>query len=105
MSLNGESQTFEDFDCVKPDETLAHLYMDSCKEDGVHYKINSLEAIRIGLNGYLKSPSVNREIDIIKESFFTDSNTSFKAVLSDVKRRGGGGVVNYPTISDADSKY
>lgn len=83
---------------------LGHFYMDLRREDGSHYKVNSLETIRLGINRYLKSPPFNRKVDIVKDSSFTDSNTCFKTVLAEAKRMGKVDVVHHPIISDTDLK-
>lgn len=93
---------FERFDNVKLDECLGHFYMDLRKVDGSHYKVNSLEIIRHGLNRHLKNPPFNKKCDIIKDPAFTDSNTCFKTVLAETKRVGKGDVQNYPIISEPD---
>lgn len=102
LQQKGESVDFEAFDNVKLDECLGHFYMDLRKVDGSHYKVNSLEGIRHGLNRHLKSPPFNKKYDIIKDPAFTDSNTCFKAVLAETKRVGKGDVQHYPIISEPD---
>lgn len=104
LKVKGENENFQDFDNVKLDEMLGHFYMDLRREDGSHYKVNSLETIRHGINRYLKSPPFNRKVDIVKDSSFTDSNTCFKAVLAEAKRIGKGDVVHHSIISDTDLK-
>jgi hypothetical protein len=46
----------EDFDVVKLNEVLGHLYLDLRKTDGKHYKTTSLNCLRYSLNRYLKGP-------------------------------------------------
>lgn len=81
---------------MRLDECLGYFYMDLRKVDDSHYKVNSLEGIRHGLNGHLKSPPFNKNYDIIKDPTFTDSNTCLKAVLAETKRVGKGDVEHYP---------
>lgn len=102
LKVKGENENFQDFDNVKLEEMLGHFYMDLRREDGSHYKVNSLETVRHSINRYLKS--FNRKVDIVKNSLFTDSNTCFKAVLAEDKRMGKGDVVHHPIISDIDLK-
>ena len=78
--------------------------MDLRREDGSHYKVNSLESIRHGLNRYLKSPPFNRKIDIVRDLSLTDCNTCFKAVLAEAKMMGKCDVLHQTIISDADLK-
>lgn len=89
LQQKGESVDFEAFDNAKLDECLGHFYMDLRKVDGSHYKVNSLEGIRQGLNRHLKSPPFNKKCDIIKDPAFTDSNTCLV-------------VQHYPIISEPD---
>ena len=98
----GQDENFENLDYVSLDEVLGHFYLDLRKSDGTYYKANSLESIRHGINRHLKSPPFNRKCDIIKDSSFTDSNTSFKAAMAELKRLGKGDVTHFPIISDSD---
>ena len=99
LTVRDEVENFEEFDAVKLDETLERFSMDLRRDDGSHYKVNSLESIRHGLNRYLKSPPFNKKIDIVKEqknrhcvkdSSFADGNTCtcFMAVLAGAKKDG-----------------
>jgi hypothetical protein len=83
---------FEEFDVVKLDEVLGHLYMDIRKTDGKQYKTTSLNCIRYSLNRYLKGPPHNKKFDIIKDSSFSNSNENFKAAITELKRIGLGDV-------------
>lgn len=53
LKVKGENENFQDFDNVKLDEMLGHFYMDLRREDGSHYKVNSLETIRHDINIYI----------------------------------------------------
>ena len=64
--------------------------MDLRGEDGSHYKVNSLESIRHGLNRYLKSPPFNKKIDIVKDSSFADGKYVFQGCACRSKKDGEG---------------
>lgn len=65
--------------------------MDLRREDGSHYKVNSLKTIRHGINRYLKlppPPPFNRKVDIVYRQ----------------QHMGKGDLVQHPIISDTDLK-
>lgn len=53
---------FESYDFVRLNERLAHFYVDLKKPDGGRYIATSFESIRNGLNKYLKSPLITRNL-------------------------------------------
>lgn len=53
---------FESYDFVRLNERLAHFYVDLRKPDGGRYNATSFESIRNGLNKYLKSPLITRNL-------------------------------------------
>lgn len=93
---------FESYDSVRLNETLAHFYVDLRKPDGGRYKTTSFELIRNGLNRYLKSPPNNNEFDIVKDSWFTDEKTNFRAQMAEMKRVGLAAIDHQPVINKAD---
>lgn len=93
---------FESYDSVLLNETLAHFYVDLRKPDGGRYKTTSFELIRNGLNRYLKSPPNNNEFDIVKDSWFTDEKTNFRAQMAEMKRVGLAAIDHQPVINKAD---
>lgn len=93
---------FESYDSVRLNETLAHFYVDLRKPDRGRYKTTSFELIRNGLNRYLKSPPNNNEFDIVKDSWFTDEKTNFRAQMAEMKRVGLAAIDHQPVINKAD---
>lgn len=71
------------------------------KTNGERFKKTALQNIRYGLKRYLKEKS---GIDIISDPDFHGSNEVFKAVSTDLKRRGLGNIVHHPPISENDLK-
>jgi hypothetical protein len=77
---------FVEFDVVKLDEVLGHVYMESRKTDGKQYKTTSLNCLRYSLNRYLKGQPHYQKFDIIKDSSFSNSNENLKAAIAELKR-------------------
>ena len=53
---------------------LVYFYLNARKINGEKYKVISLENFRHSLNRYLQAPPFNRQIDVIKDPEFRDSN-------------------------------
>lgn len=100
----GIDDQFEKFDKDTLNKTLGQFYVDARQADGTHYKVNSLENFRYGINRYLKSSPYFRKIDIIKDHEFFDANHFFKAAISELRRLGKGDVDHHPVITDVDLK-
>ena len=83
---------------------LAHFYMDLRKPDRGRYKATSFESIRHGINAYLKSPPHDTKCDIVKDSDFTDANTNFRAVMSEIKRMGLAEIDHHPVSNEPDRR-
>ena len=89
---------------MRLNETLAHFYMDLRKPDGGRYNATPFESIRHGINRYLKLPPHDKKFDIVKESNFTDVNTNFQAVMSEIKRMGLAEIDHHPVINEPDRR-
>lgn len=100
----GFNEKFENFDVPTLNKSLGNFYIDARQADGTHYKVNSLENFRYGLNRYLRSAPYFRKIDIIKDNEFSDANQFFKAAIMELKRLGKGDVEHHPVITSADLK-
>jgi hypothetical protein len=99
-----QDSLFENYVTVRLNETLAHFYTDLRKPDGGRYKSTSFESIRHGINRYLKLPPHDKKFDIVKDSDFTDVNTNFQAVMSEIKRMGLAEIDHHPVINEPDRR-
>lgn len=104
LKEKNQDSLFENYDTVRLNETLARFYMDLRKPDGGRYKATSFESIRHGINRYLKSPPHDKKFDIVKDSDFTDANTNFRAVMSEIKRMGLAEIDHHPVINEPDRR-
>jgi hypothetical protein len=90
---------------VKEDlnDLLKEFYVGARKINGDRFKKTALHGalqnIKYGLKRYIKE---KRGWDIILDTEFSSSNEVFKAVTTDLKRRGLGKVEHHPPISDND---
>lgn len=80
---------------------LRKFYVGARKTIGERFKKTALQNIRYGLKRYLKQ---KRGIDILSDPDFHESNEVFKAVWTDLKRRGLGNIEHHPPISENDLK-
>ena len=78
---------------------MTRFYAGARTEKGELYKINSLNAIRSGLQRHLLE---TRNIDIINDDYFYDSNICFKNMLSQVRATVKGPVKHHPEIEPED---
>lgn len=101
---NGIDEQFEKFNKETLNKTLGQFYVDARQADGTHYKVNSLENFRYGINRYLKSAPYFRKFDIIKDEEFSDANHYFKLAITELRRLGKGDVDHHPVITDIDLK-
>ncbi|XP_064612603.1 uncharacterized protein LOC135476498 [Liolophura sinensis] len=93
---------FESFGEAELSEALSHFYVDARKPDGEQYKAASLEAIRHGLNRYLKAPPHNKTFDIIKDPAFNEANKNFKAAMVELRKAGLGDTTHHLPIGEND---
>jgi hypothetical protein len=70
---------------LKLNDVLKHCYLSARKADGEMYKVNTLESTRYSLNKYLKSPTVQKTFDIIKDNAFIEANMCFKTAITELK--------------------
>lgn len=80
-------------------DILLDFYTNLRKAKGGEYKLQSLKCIRAGLNRYTKS---TRNLDIIKDIRFTQTNEMFKAVSTKARREGRGSTKSTPPIEPED---
>lgn len=90
-------------DCSKEglNGVLRNFYVGARKTNGERFKKTALQNIRYGLKRYLNK---KRGIDILSDPDFHESNEVFKAVSTDLKRRGLGNIEHHPPISENDLK-
>ena len=77
--------------------------MEVRKTDGEFYKRSSLVSIRAGINRHLKD-NYDGQIDIIKDSEFSEANQSFRAALVQLKKVGKGDVKHHASVDENDIK-
>ena len=81
-------------------DTLSKFYA-GCRTEktGELYKINSMHHLQNGLQRHFMT---HRQIDIINDTFFTESNAVFYNMLSKIKSSGKGLVKHYVEIEPED---
>ncbi|XP_060793158.1 uncharacterized protein LOC132896388 isoform X3 [Neoarius graeffei] len=84
-------------------EILSKFYLEVRKSDGDFYKRTSLVSIRAGINRHLKD-TYSGQIDIIKDTEFSEANKSFRAASVQLKKAGKGDVVHHSPIDEHDIK-
>jgi len=101
LEQDPDNVEFEEFSLEHLNNSLKSFYVGARKTDGNHFKINALQNISYGIKRYLKE---KRKIDILSDSAFLGSNEVYKAVLTDLKKKGLGGTDHHPPISENDLK-
>ena len=97
-----EKSLSSDFELLPPpdlDNLLGKFYAEARSKTGELYKKSSLNTLKHGLTRHIHSKT---EIDITKDARFEGSRPVFKAVSTDLKRQGLGGVEHYPPIEEED---
>ena len=94
MSVSLETVTPQELDSI-----LCKFYAEARTEGRTLYKKSSLQAFQHGLCRYFTD---YREINIMKDNDFRESNRVYSAVCKDLKRRGFGGIDHHPPIEKAD---
>ena len=93
---------FEEFSAPELNAALELFYINIRSKEGEIYKTSSLDAIRYGLNRYLKAPPLNKKFDLLKSPEFTSSNEAFKVAKKEAKSEGKGETDSYPPIDHDD---
>ena len=78
---------------------LCKFYAEARTKDGTLYKKSSLQTFRYGLCRYFTD---YREINIMKDNNFRESNRVYSAVCKDLKRQDFGGIDHHLPIENAD---
>ena len=96
IEMAHENVDFENFSKTELNKILRSFYLDIRKVNGDKYKTSSLESFRHSLNRHIQSrrPDVN----IIKDTDFTDANISYRTMMTELKKDGLGMVTHYPVI-------
>ncbi len=89
----------EEHDNAALPEMLSTFYANVRKEDGDFYKLQSLKCIRTSINWHLKE---TRNIDIIADPRFVQSNQMFKAMSVETKHQGKAVTVPKKVIEKMD---
>ena len=82
-------------------EVLSSYYFAARTVDGHEYRCSSLENFRQGLNRHIKQ-HMKADMDIIKVPAYREANLSFKAAMTELKKKGLGSVRHYPNIDKSD---
>lgn len=93
------SANFEDLPIDDLNKSLKSFYVGARKTSGDLFKKSALQNICYGLKRFLQE---KRNIDNVKDSEFNESNEIFRAVSTDLKRKGLGGTDHHPPISEQD---
>ena len=101
LSEISDNIEFETYSSEELNRALKSFYVGARKTDGSQFKKGALQNIRYGLKRYIKE---KRKIDILSDTEFIESNEVFKAVSTDLKRKGLGAIDHHPPISENDLK-
>ena len=94
-----------DFGSITPSEldtVLSKFYLEARTVTGDHYKASSLMNFRHSLNRLLQSVPFDRNINVVKDPAFRQSNETFKTAMRELKTLGNGEVDHYPQITLSD---
>ena len=82
-------------------DLLAKFFAGARTEKGQLYKVNTMQAIRSGLQRHFME---TRKIDIINDDFFQETNSCFHNILKNIRSSTKGQVKHYPEIEPEDLK-
>lgn len=99
LDTKGEPADFESFSKEKLDQMLKLFYASARKKDGEMMKKHYITILKYGLSKYIKE---HMHIDTKNDPAFLHSKDVFSAVLSDLKKKGLGGVEHNPAICHED---
>lgn len=94
----GLSEDFEGLPFPELNNIISKFYTEARQENGELYRRSSMFSLRHGLNRYLATKS----IDLIHNPAFKEANTTFSAVVKELKRQGLGNIDHYPPIGKED---
>ena len=98
--LGHESCDFESFSKENLDQKLKLLFASVRTKNGQSYlKVSTLHSIKYGLFKFIKDVM---KIDVQNDPEFSSSKIMFKAVITDLKKKGYGGTEHKPPISGED---
>ena len=83
------------------DVLLSKLYISARTSKGENYKLNSLKSLRSSLQRYFLK---ERNVDIINNDVFRNSNLCYENKLKETKANGKGETNHYPEIEPEDLK-
>ena len=92
------SEDFENYEISELEEALTKFYSEARNESGDLYKKSTLTNTRYGINRFLSE----KNIDIIKDHGFVNSNKMFKAMTVQLKREGKDDIDHHPPIEADD---
>ena len=82
-------------------DVLTRFYAGARTEKGEFYKVNSMQAIRNGLQRHFLE---TRKIDIINDDFFRETNSCFHNILKKIRSSTKGQVKHHAEIEPEDMK-
>ena len=97
----GKDPQFEDYESENLAQELSKFWGNARQKNGERYKTKSMQNIRYGIKRYMLD---NKSIDIVKDVEFKRSNSGYKAVSVDLKKRGLGDTVHKDIITEDDMK-
>ena len=96
---NSAEEQLDRVEKTKLKDILSKFYAGCRTEKGELYKVNSLNAIRSGLQRYFLEIG---NFDIINDEYFRESNVCFQNILAVVKSSGKGQIDHYPEVEPED---
>lgn len=82
------------------DQILADFWLAARTKTGDYYKSSSLINMRHGINRHLKA--LGRNMDVVKDTVFQESNKTLAAMMKELKRVGKGATEHHEPLSVTD---
>lgn len=95
----GNDSSFETFDKTKLNEKIRLFFASVRTANGGNMKTSTLSNVKYGLTKYFKE---HCKVDFNTEIEFSTSREVYKAVVTDLKKKGLGSTEHKPPISDDD---
>ncbi|XP_021344890.1 uncharacterized protein LOC110444861 [Mizuhopecten yessoensis] len=99
--LDENNKDFESLDKVTLNEKLRLFYASVRSKKGENLKATTLQSLKYGLSRHLKNKC---KIDVITDAHFRTSQEVYKAVVSDLKKKGFGCTRHIKSITEEDLK-
>jgi integrase len=98
----GLTEEFEKESVADLAKHLYRFYGEARTKDGETYSKSSMRGIRAAINRHMRNK--HRNIDLVKDSEFSEANMVFDGYLKEIRREGKDTSKHHDTLTDADWK-